>query len=77
MSDWDTNFCQNLRYLRQTCQISQTEMARILGVSVTTYRRIERCTPSVRLHGGRVRRVCDHFLISADGILRQNWQREE
>lgn len=79
MCDWNKNFCQNLCYLRTAHHMTQKQMAQILGVSTATYRRIERCEPSVRLNAAMVRTVCDRFLISADGILRENWQelREE
>lgn len=73
MNAWDMNFCQNIRYLRQAHHMTQKEMSRILGVSVATYGRIERCMDSVRLYGTMVRRVCDHFSVPADDLLRQNW----
>lgn len=73
MCDWRINFGQNLRHLRQVHGLTQKEMAEILGISVSTCGKIERCDSTVRIHSGRVHRVCDYFDISADDILRQNW----
>lgn len=73
MSNWTQNFCQNLRHLRQVHTMTQKEMARILGVSVTTYGKIERGDPHIRIHCAMLSRVCIHFQISADDILLQNW----
>lgn len=73
MIEWRINFGQNLRHLRQVYGLTQREMAEILGVSVSTYGKIERCDPSVRTKSGHICRLCDHFQISPDEILEENW----
>jgi len=49
--------------------MTQKEMVQIMGVSIATYGRIERCVDSVRLHSGMVKKICDYFEISADVLL--------
>ncbi|MBQ6720118.1 MAG: helix-turn-helix transcriptional regulator [Oscillospiraceae bacterium] len=73
MEDWRINFCQNLRHLRQVYGLTQREMAGIVGVSLGTYGKMERCDPRVRIHSGRVCRICDHFNVRTDDMLYQNW----
>ena len=73
MDNWRINFCQNLRHLRKVYTMTQEEMAGILGVSVNTLGKIERCEPAVRIHCGMLCRVCGHFRISADELLLENW----
>lgn len=68
--DFVEHFRQNICWLRKSRHLTQKEMAAILGVSVSTIRRIESGAP-VRLHCGMVRRFCDHFGISADVLLRE------
>ena len=58
MNDWRILFGQNLRYLRQVHGLTQVEMARIVAVSVSSYRKMEHSDPRVRIHSGRVRRIC-------------------
>jgi len=74
MIDWRINFCHNLRYLRQVHDLTQKEMAGILAVSVSTYGKMERCDPRVRIQSGRICHLCDYFGISTDEILRQKWE---
>ena len=69
MYDLSINFCKNLRYLRQEHCLTKKAMAEILGVSVSTYRKIEQCDGSVRLHSGMLLRIIDHFQIPADDLL--------
>jgi len=76
MSDWGINFCKNLCCLRLIYGLTKKEMAEILGVSVSTYRKIERCEDSVRLHCGMISRVRNHFRISADALLMKDFQKE-
>ena len=76
MSDWSINFCKNLFCLRLVYGLTKKEMAEIIGVSVSTYWKIERCEDSVRLHCGMVSRVRDHFRISADDLLTKDFQKE-
>ena len=73
MNEWDLNFCKNLCYLRQKHCLSAKEMAAILGVSVATYRKMERCAETVKLRASLLIRVCDHFHLSSDAMLRQRW----
>ena len=73
MDDWRINFGQNMRHLRQVHGLTQRQMAQIIGVSVTTYGKMEQCDPKVRIHIGKVKRICDHFHIDIEEILYQNW----
>ena len=75
MEEWRTNLCGNLHHLRQVHGLTQAQMAQILGISVSTYGRLERYDPRVRLHCGHICRVCDHFQISTDAVMYQNWRR--
>jgi len=74
MCDWGIKFCKNLCYLRLVYGLSKKKMAEILGVSVSTYRKIERCEDSVRLHCGMISRAREYFQISADELLMQEIQ---
>lgn len=76
MCDWNIRFFKNLCCLRLVYGLTKKEIAEILGVSVSTYRKIERCQDSVRLHCGMIGRVCKHFKISADDLLMKNLQKE-
>ena len=76
MCDWGINFCKNLCYLQQVHDLTKKEMAEILGVSASTYRKIERCEDSVRLHCGMVSRVQSYFQISADDLLMKDIEKE-
>jgi len=76
MCDWSINFCNNLCFLQQEHGLQKKEMAEILGVSVSTYRKMERCEETVRLHCGMVSRICDHFQVSADDILMKDFRKE-
>lgn len=69
MSDWRINFAENLKYLRQVHGLTQVEMAKIICVCVHTYRKMEKADPKVRIHAGRVYRICDHFGISMDEMV--------
>lgn len=67
------NFCQNIRHLRQVHNLTQRQMAQLLGISVNTLGRMERCEAAVRIHSGILCRVCDCFDVSSDALLRENW----
>ena len=69
------NFCQNIRHLRKVHLLTQKEMARVIGISVGTLGRIEHCDPSIRIHCVMLHRICNHFQISADALLFENWPR--
>lgn len=73
MLDWRINFGQNLWYLRKTHGLTLRQMAEIVGVSLSTYRKMERCDRKVRIHAGRLCRICNHFNIASDEILYRNW----
>ena len=72
MTDYGKNFSQNIRHLRQVYTLTQREMAQILGISAGTLGRIER-GGTVRIHSGMLYRICDHFRLSVDAILCENW----
>ena len=67
------NFCQNLRHLRKVHNMTQKEMAQIIGISANTLGRLERCEERVRLNSVILCRVCDHFQLSVDEMLYENW----
>ena len=69
MNDWRINFAENLKYLRQIHGLTQVEMAKTVAVCVSTYRRMEKADPKVRIHAGRVCRIGDHFGISTDKMI--------
>lgn len=73
MNDWEKNFCQNLRHLRKVHNLTQREMARIVGVSVNTLGKLERCAGSARIHCEMLCRVCVHFHIPVNEMLLENW----
>lgn len=73
MEEWRINFGQNLRHLRQVHGLTQKQMAEILCTSVSTCGKMERCDPTVRIHSGRIHRLCHHFGITAEEMLFQNW----
>ena len=72
MNEWDINFCNNLGHLRRMHGMAKKEMAEILGVSVATYRKMERCQEAVRLNCVMVSRICNHFKVSGDDLLMEN-----
>ena len=69
------NFCPNMRHLRKVHLLTQKEMAQIIGISVGTLGRIERCDPSVRIPCTMLDRVCSYFHVSSDSLLFENWPR--
>lgn len=69
------NFCQNIHYLRKLHNMTQKKMSQILNISVKKLGRIEKCDPACRIYGDMLCRVCDHFDLSADEILFENWTR--
>lgn len=76
MNDWRMNLASNLKYLRQEHHLTQQQMADIICVSISTYRKMEKADPIVRIHSGRICRLCDYFRISSDSLLQQNWQKD-
>ena len=69
------NFSKNVQYLRQKNDLTQAEMAAIIGISVSTLRRLEAAHPDARVHCVMLDRVCDHFGISADVMLRERLEK--
>ena len=63
MPEWRIHFAENLKYLRQKHCLTQVEMAEIAAVCVSTYRKMEKTDPKVRIHAGR---VCRIFLAPCD-----------
>ena len=60
---------ENIYYLRIKNKLTQREMAEIIGISVSTLRRMEKFDKSVRTHSGMIHRICDRFEITADELL--------
>lgn len=71
------NFSRNTRYLRIKHQLSLSEMAAIIGISVSTLRRLEMGMPSVRMNCVMLNRVCNHFDVSADVMIRERLEELE
>ncbi len=63
------NFCSNVTYLRKKHGLTQAQMAEIMDVGVGTVRTLERGTVPPRLSAYVLRRLCDHFHISADTLI--------
>lgn len=63
---------KNLYYLRTEYGLSQSSLARLLGISPGTLRHIEQGVPSKRTTARLLRRACEIFCISADAILRKD-----
>lgn len=74
MNPFRKNFCHNIRYLRQKHHLTQKEMAQAMGISVKTLRKIENCDPSARINAAILCRLCDHFCLSIDGVLRERME---
>ena len=77
MNDWRITFGENLKHLRKVHGLTQVEMAEIVAVHVSTYRKMENGDPSARIHAGRVCRICNHFGISMDSILDTRLEEEK
>ena len=67
--DVHRHLCKNLRHLRKVYNLTQKEMAQILGISVGKLGRIERCEPGVKITADLLCRACDRFDRSADELL--------
>lgn len=74
MTDYNTNFSHNIRDLRQIHKLTQVQMAEILGISISTLRRIEE-NAATRINSGMLCRVCDRFGLSVDAILLEKWPK--
>ena len=62
-------FYGDIRYLRCKNGLPQVHMAEIVGISVSTLRRMERGISFPRVHGQMLWRVCCYFDISADALI--------
>ena len=71
-----TNLRNNICYLRRRDGLTQVEMAKILGICVATYRKIEKMEPTVRLHGQIILRVSRYFHYSVDDLILLDLSRE-
>lgn len=61
-------FC-NICYLRKQHNLSQKQMAQILGVCVGSVCRIEKGDYSIKLNARHICRLCDYFSISVDALF--------
>ena len=60
---------KNIKYIREFYGLSQKEMSAIMGISISTLRRIDQGNSSVRINGKTLCRLCDHFHISTDVVI--------
>lgn len=65
----ETYFRYNICFARKKYNLTQKQMAQILGIGVDKLRRIEKNDPSVRLNDRMVIRFCDYFGVKADFAL--------
>ena len=65
LSEENRNFLSNLKYLRRQHHLTQKQMAQILGISITTWRKIEQGIMPPRLSSLVVYRAADAFGIAA------------
>ena len=63
------NFCHNVACLRKTHGLTQAQMAKIMHVGIGTVRSLERGIVPPRLNVCVLRRLYDHFHISADSLI--------
>ena len=66
---WSYNFCRNIAYLRRTHNLTQAQMARIMGVGVHSIRLLERGILPKRLSYMVFYPLCDYFNLSADALF--------
>ena len=70
MDQYVQNFCRNVRYLRLSRGLTRLQMARIMGIGVDKLGRIERGEAPLRITSAMICRLCDHFNLSADTVLK-------
>jgi len=72
-------YMQKLRDLREDRDLTQREVAEILGTSQTMYARYERGASELPMH--HFIRLCQHYHVSADYLLGlprdSGWPREK
>lgn len=62
-------FCWNIRYLRDRDRLTQKEMAALLGISVSTLRKLESGGPIPRVSCEILFRIEDAFGVSPGTLL--------
>ena len=72
----NTYFRTNICYLRKRHGLTKKEMAKILGISMGTYRKIEQMEPYVRLHDKMLIRVARYFHYTADELVIRDLSKE-
>ena len=72
MSENVNYFSKNVHYLRQVHNLTQKEMAKIMGISVGCLRKIEKGTIPPRASCSMLIYVCNYFDLSADEIVRED-----
>ena len=63
------NFCENVKALREMYGLGEAEMAKRMGVSLQTLRRIEKKDFPQKLSGEVLVRLCREFRTSASALL--------
>ena len=76
MGNMQTYLESNIIYLRNRDGLTRKQMAEIMGISTSTYRRIENMEPGVRFHGKILCRLADHFDCMVDELLFRDFSRE-
>ena len=66
------NFFKNVLYLRKKYGYTQKEMANILGISVSSLRKVERGMIPRCITAETLYNLCYYFQISADLILNES-----
>lgn len=69
-------FRGNIIYIRHEHNLTQKEMAAIMGVGVGTIRKIEKGETMSRINCRMLCRVCDHFDLSVDAILKCDFETQ-
>lgn len=68
---------RNIHCLRLAYKLTQKQMAEIMGISVDTLRKMEQGKHTPRICCDILWRVCDAFNISADVLLKLDFQFPE
>ena len=69
LSEENRNFLSNLKYLRRQHNLTQKQMAQILGISITTWRKMEQGIMSPQLSSLLVYRAADAFGIPTSTLF--------
>lgn len=70
LSEENRNFLSNLKYLRRQHNLTQKQMAQILGISITTWRKMEQGIMPPRLSSLVIYRAADAFGVDAARLFR-------